>query len=38
VLIVDMGEHDLLHDRDAYQRLLEHMDEPVPEGCRQVIL
>jgi deoxyguanosine kinase len=38
VLIVDLGDHDLLHDRDAYQRLLEHMDEPVPEGFRQVIL
>jgi hypothetical protein len=38
VLIVDLGDHDLLHDRDAYQRLLEHMDEPVPEGIRQVIL
>lgn len=38
VLIVDLGEHDLLHDQAAYQRLLEHIDAPVQEGVRQVLL
>ena len=38
VLIVDLGEHDLLHDQVAYHRLLEHIDAPVQEGVRQVLL
>lgn len=38
VLIVDLGGHDLLQDHAAYDRLLQYIEEPAPEGCRQVML
>lgn len=34
VLVVDLGEKDLLHDPQAYERLMELMKADVPEGFR----
>ncbi len=34
VLVVDLGEKDLLHDLLAYERLMELMKADVPEGFR----
>jgi deoxyadenosine/deoxycytidine kinase len=34
VLVVDLGEKDLLHDPLAYERLMELMKADVPEGFR----
>ncbi|MBL7982953.1 MAG: deoxynucleoside kinase [Flavobacteriales bacterium] len=34
VLVVDLGEKDLLHDPLAYERLMELMQADVPEGFR----
>lgn len=38
VLVVDLQHHDLMNDPKAYDRLLELIDEEVPEGHRVVTL
>lgn len=38
VLMVDLGQRDLLHEEDAYTELLRHIDEPSSNSHRSVFL
>lgn len=38
VLIVDLGQRDLLHEEEAYAELLRHIDEPTASSHRSVFL
>jgi deoxyguanosine kinase len=38
VLIVDLGQRDLLHEHDAYGELIRMMEEPMDPGHRSVVL
>lgn len=38
VLIVDLGQRDLLHEQDAYGELIRMMEEPMDPGHRSVVL